>query len=264
MARCWKSPSPVRRHIQPELLDELPPDDTRAIHSRADLQRVNALMGNAGIMARALSEKGPGTFFSAFPGERRPNHFSLVELGGGDGTFLLALAKRVAPLTSMIGPVHAILVDQQSLLTGPTRTEFERLSWHVEPVKADVFDWLQHRSADIADLTIANLFLHHFTNDRLAALLHEASRHTRMFLACEPHRSRVAFAAAAMMGLIGCNSVTVHDAKISVRAGFLGRELSALWPRDGGWRLAEHKAGRFTHAFIAERKSGARGPATDV
>ena len=30
------------------------------------------------------------------------------------------------------------------------------------------------------------------------------------------------------MGLIGCNSVTVHDARISVHAGFRDRELSAI------------------------------------
>lgn len=245
------------RTITPELLDELPPDDPRAIHSRGDLQRVNALMGNANIMARTLlgREKEIGSRFRGSGGESAsrsllPVPFSIVELGGGDGTFLLRLARRVAP---QMRPVHAILVDQQSLLTAQTRAAFAALSWQVESVQADVFDWLAQRPSEPADATIANLFLHHFADARLATLLRDGSRHTRTFLACEPHRSRTALAAASMMGLIGCNSVTVHDAKLSVRAGFRDRELSAAWPRDGHWRLTEHKAGRFTHGFVASR-----------
>jgi hypothetical protein len=233
------------RKVAPELLDELPPDDPRAIHSRGDLQRINALMGNADIMARMI--KGASATHE-HPGS---DPISVVELGGGDGTFLLRLAGRVAP---QIRPVHAILIDRQSLLTAQTRAAFAALSWQVESVEADVFDWLAHRSPEITDVTIANLFLHHFADARLATLLRDGSRRTRMFLACEPYRSRMALAAASMMGLIGCNSVTVHDATISVRAGFRDRELSAVWPQDGHWRLTEHKAGRFTHGFVARRE----------
>jgi len=55
-----------------------------------------------------------------------------------------------------------------------------------------------------------------------------------------------------MMRVIGANGVTLHDAKISVRAGFRDHELSALWPPGSGWQLTEGKAGRFTHGFTAE------------
>ena len=44
----------MRRLIQPEILDELPADDPRAIQSRRDLQKVNAFMGHAGLVTRAL------------------------------------------------------------------------------------------------------------------------------------------------------------------------------------------------------------------
>jgi hypothetical protein len=40
---------------------------------------------------------------------------------------------------------------------------------------------------------------------------------------------------------------------LSVRAGFSGNELSALWPADGGWQLTERRAGHFSHLFIARR-----------
>ena len=44
----------MKRIIEPELLDTLPPDDPRAVRSRRDLRRVNAWMRNHAIMARAL------------------------------------------------------------------------------------------------------------------------------------------------------------------------------------------------------------------
>jgi hypothetical protein len=39
---------------------------------------------------------------------------------------------------------------------------------------------------------------------------------------------------------------------LSVRAGFSGRELSALWPK-GDWLLEERHAGLFSHLFTARR-----------
>jgi hypothetical protein len=225
------------RTVIPELLDELPPHDPRAVHSRSDLRRVNKLMGNADIAARAILRN---------PGWLRPH---LVELGGGDGTFLLEIAKRVAPV---IGAARVTIVDRQALVTPATREALAARSWAAEPVQADVFEWLS-AARGMADITLANLFLHHFKDGPLTTLLAETARQTKMFVACEPHRSAMALTAASLMGAIGCNSVTVHDARISVRAGFREHELSALWPVDAGWVLQEGKAGRFTHGFVARR-----------
>ncbi|HPU57171.1 MAG TPA: hypothetical protein PLH97_12995, partial [Verrucomicrobiota bacterium] len=55
--------------------------------------------------------------------------------------------------------------------------------------------------------------------------------------------------------LAGCGRVTAHDAPVSVRAGFTGRELSALWPRLPGWQLCEQQVGLFSHLFIAQQTS---------
>ena len=37
--------------------------------------------------------------------------------------------------------------------------------------------------------------------------------------------------------VLGFSAVTQHDAVISVRAGFCGHELRALWPEKAGWTL---------------------------
>jgi SAM-dependent methyltransferase len=232
----------MKREVKPELLDELPAGDLRAIRSRGDLQKVNALMGHARIMDRVLA-----VAFS-----RRPPQ-SIVELGAGDGTLLLHLAKRTAPHWK---PARVVLVDRKRLLSPRTRAEFEALSWTVETLEMDVFEWLQRPHPEHTDLTIANLFLHHFTGDNLRKLLQYASNQTGFFLACEPHRVNFSYFASAMLGFIGCNDVTRHDAKASVRAGFAENELSELWPGGEGWRLTERQAGLFSHCFAAQRVNG--------
>jgi SAM-dependent methyltransferase len=234
----------MNREVERELLDELAADDHRAVRARRDLQRVNAWMGHARIMARALA----GAF-----SDRPPR--SIVELGAGDGTVLLRLAKTIRPQWK---PVRVVLVDRQRLLSPRTQAAFEALSWHVESVQMDVFDWLQRAGAEQSDVVMASLFLHHFAEDDLRALLRHAARQTRFFLACEPRRHKVSLRAAELLWLIGCGDVARHDARISVRAGFADNELSALWPIDGGWRLAERRAGRFSHCFVAQRTDTAK------
>jgi len=232
----------MKREVEPELLDTLPAVDRRAMGSRRDLQKVNALMGHAGIMLQALG----GAF-----GERPPR--SIVDLGGGDGTLLLRLAKSMPRRWK---PMRAVLVDRQRLLSARTKAEFEALSWQVESLETDVFDWLQRPQPEPCDVTIASLFLHHFREGDLRRLLGHAARQTGFFVACEPRRGNFAFCAAALLGVIGCNDVTRHDAKASVRAGFAENELSALWPGDEGWRLREESAGLFSHCFVAQRMDG--------
>ena len=224
----------MRRHIQPEILDELPADDPRAIQSRRDLQKVNTFMRHPGMVTRALR------------GAPAPPRL-LVELGSGDGTFLLRVARRLAHLS----PVRAILVDRRPSVTAATRDGFRVAGWDVETCETDVFEWLCRPHAETADVTVANLFLHHFREGELATLLTLAAQQTRRFIACEPRRSRTGLAGASLLRLIGCNDVTIHDADISVRAGFLDRELSKLWPSDGGWQLTERPRGLFTHTFVA-------------
>ena len=58
---------------------------------------------------------------------------------------------------------------------------------------------------------------------------------------------------ARLLGLIGCNDVSRHDAVVGVRAGFCDGEISALWPASGAWSLHEGARGLFSHVFTARR-----------
>lgn len=229
--RCKK----MLRRVDAELLDELPAGDPRAIHSRSDLQKVNAIMGHPRFFARALRGSIAGS--------------SVLELGAGDGTLLLAVAKRLGRQTNH---VRAVLVDRRPSLSPETCAAFKAAGWHIDVRESDVFEWLTRPHPEPSDITIANLFLHHFRERELFELLGRASEQTSRFIACEPLRSTAAAIGAALLGLLGCNGVTRHDARVSVRAGFRDRELTALWPRDPRWRLSERRSGPFTHTFVAD------------
>ena len=236
----------MKRIVEPELLDALPPDDPSAIRSRQDLRRVNAWMRNHELMARALKKNLDGHAAG-----------QITELGAGDGNFLLRVAQKIkvgqASSLSASPDVNATLLDLQNNVSAETLAAFASLGWRAQAVVADVFDW--PRVSGGGEVVIANLFLHHFDDARLAKLLDAISRRSKLFIALEPRRARWPLFCSRMLWAIGCNSVTRHDAVVSVRAGFSGDELSALWPDQKNWRLTEQRAGSFSHLFVARKIS---------
>jgi SAM-dependent methyltransferase len=222
------------RHVEPEWLDVMATDDPRAQRSRRDLRRVNVLMRHAGMIARALTAHGTTPRL-------------ILDLGCGDGSFMLAVARQLAPRWRN---VTVLLLDQQNLVSRDTRQSFAKLDWRAEPVAADLIDFLG-RDAAAANAIVANLVLHHFDAAELTLLLRLIARRTGLFVACEPRRDRMNLAFSRMLWAIGCNTVTRHDAPASVRAGFRGAELSAQWPDRAAWELHEGAAGLFSHRFVA-------------
>jgi hypothetical protein len=225
----------LQRRVEPEWLDELPANDPRAVRSRRDLRLMNRIMGHARIVRGALDRTIP-----------RDSPL-IAELGAGDGTLLeRALPKRHR------NQARIVFVDRQPVVSTATIEAYRRQGCDAAVEAADVFAWLEKRR-ETFDAIVANLFVHHFDDDQLARLFALASRRTRAFVACEPRRARVPLAGSLMLGVIGCNDVTRHDAHLSVRAGFAGGELSALWPAGEGWRVEERRAGMFSHLFVAVR-----------
>lgn len=229
------------RTLHAELVDELPADHPEAMRSRCDLRLLNAVMGHTGILARSLKSVSP-----------KRSSLRLVEIGAGDGQVLLRVARRLAGRWC---DVDVVFVDLQDLLRDEARADFAALDWGVHFEKGDIFQWLGRTESEKSDAILANLVLHHFTDERLKSLFSLASRKADAFIAVEPRRARFPLFCTQWLSLIGCNPVTCHDAPISVRAGFKGRELSALWPADGKWDLTERRAGFFSHHFVARRKA---------
>ena len=229
--------SPVERRVEPEWLDALPGADPRAVRSRRDLRLLNRVMGHAQVIRSALHSRIIA---------RAPR---IAEIGAGDGTLLLRIISRMGQWSG----ATVVLVDRQPVVSTATLAAYAEKNFRVALAAADAFDWLSAESGAF-DAIVATLFLHHFDSAQLERLFALVAGRTRLFIACEPRRARFALAGSRLLGLIGCNDVTRHDAMVSVRAGFSGRELSQLWPRVDGWTTEEGRAGLFSHCFLAERR----------
>jgi Methyltransferase domain len=230
------------RIVAPERLDNLPPDDPLAIDSRRDLRRVHRAMRSLTILKEAISKLNGAT-----PPRR------ILELGAGDGSLLLRLARKMRP---QWGDVELTLLDRQNLLTTQVRQAFAEVDWHVTVMCTDALEWAQSTSRQHYDLCITTLFLHHFENAALGRLLAGVATRTDAFIACEPRRNRIAHLGSRLIGLLGANEVTREDGVQSVAAGFNHLELTELWSKvPGDWRVDEYGAWPFTHCFQAAREN---------
>ena len=237
----------IARVVEAETLDSLAASDPRAQRSRRDLRRVHRAMGTRAIVARGWQGLLPTPRIAAGP--------RILEIGAGDGTLLLAVARSLAPHWA---PVQLTLLDRVDVVSPATLAGYAQLGWTAKVEVADVLDWAAAAAAATLsapwDLVTTSLFLHHFEGPRLDALLEGIAAGAQRFFACEPRRDWLALAGSHLVGAIGANAVTREDAVSSVHAGFRGGEITALWPGAGTeWRSKEYAAGPFSHCFSAQR-----------
>ena len=110
-----------------ERLDDLAPDHPLAISSRRDLRRVHRAMRSVAILKHALSRLGAPT------APRR-----ILELGAGDGSLLLRVARAMRPHW---GEMELVLLDRHDLVSGAVRQAFAELRWHLTVMCADALEW---------------------------------------------------------------------------------------------------------------------------
>jgi hypothetical protein len=185
-------------------LDSLPPDHPDAVHNRRDLRLINLFMRNRAWFKRTLPPL-------LRPGER------VLEIGAGTGEMGRRLNDRGIPLDGLdLWP--------RPLLWPPGR------AWHTADLRA--FPGYGEYAA-----VIGNLIFHQFSDGELGELGARLRRRARVVLACEPMRREVSQTVMrAVAPLFGANHVTMHDARVSIAAGFVGEELPvALGMDDGAW-----------------------------
>ena len=224
------------RVLTAELLDTLPGDDPAARASRRDLQRLHPILGQICLWTRWLRQNFP---------HRPPS--SLADLGAGDGSLLATVLLRAYPKGGH--GARVFFVDRQPMVPESTFAHLRRCNWLPTLITADALDWVEDGPPLSAALT--NLFLHHLDEPRIKRLFSALAEKTDFFAAAEPRRTLLAHWASRTLILLGCHPVTRHDARVSVEAGFKGKELSALWPSRSGWFLQENPVGPFTHFFSA-------------
>ncbi|HEY4300563.1 MAG TPA: hypothetical protein VGM73_06810 [Candidatus Didemnitutus sp.] len=183
----------MQRQVQPEILDTLSPDHPDALHNRRDLRVTNRLMGNHRWVERTLLAQRRA-------GDR------ILEIGAGAGE----LGARLAAC--------GLECDGLDLWPRPPHWPVAA-AWH----RVDLLEFDRYQDYDVI---IGNLIFHQFAAADLAALGHKLRSRARVIVACEPTRrrmSQVMFARVAP--LLGANYVSMHDAHVSIAAGFRASEL---------------------------------------
>jgi len=188
-----------QRRIQPELLDHAPAEDARL--NLADIVRLNARFGGHAVIRKALARAVNGD-----------SAFTLLDVGAasGDTAELIAKLYPAAQVTSL-------------------DLNFVNLADAPHPkLQADAFD-LPFKTASF-DYVFCSLFLHHFEDPRVAALLagfYRVARRAVIVSDLERHVLSYLFLPATKL-FLGWTHMTVHDGMISVRAGFRACELRQL------------------------------------
>lgn len=187
------------RVLRPELLDVV--DSAAAAQGLRDLVRINALLGGHRVMRSLFrSLEGPET------------RFSILDVGAASGDMGAAL---------------------RCEFTGVSVTSLDRVPFHLDAaapprVAADAFRLpFPDRSFDYVT---CSLFLHHFTNEEVVALLAAFRRRARRaVIALDLQRHPMAYHfLPATRWLMRWNKVTLHDGPRSVEAGFRPGELVDL------------------------------------
>ena len=215
-------------------------------------------MGTHSILSRGLR--------SLIPPYRATGPLRILEIGAGDGTLLLDVARSLAPAWQKVA---LTLLDRQDIVSAATRDAYAGIGWTVTTEVVDVIDWAAQahpRAPESAatkprrwDLITTTLFLHHFEGAQLDAVLGAVASCTDRFFACEPRRAWLALMGSHLVGAIGANAVTREDAVLSVHAGFRGHDLTVLWPDQGcEWDTREFGAGLFSHCFSARHPRACR------
>ena len=202
----------MQRVVRPEILDELPVTDLRAVRSRRDLRWINAVLGNERWCEKQLIESGGS---------------SVVELGAGEGKLSERLSQHASVTALDLAPRPQELVQEVTWLQG------------------DLFDLAPRLEGDVL---VASLFLHHFETGDLARLAEDVLGFQTLIF-CEPWRVRWGHAFGSLWRPL-MNDVTWHDMHVSIDAGFVPGELPQIfgsswkWTESTDWRGSLRTVGR--------------------
>ena len=192
------------RKLTPELLDHLPHDDPGAVRSRRDLARINRFMGNDSWIIRSVGKS--------------PTH--ITEIGAGDGILLSKLSK-----------LHpGAQINAYDLAPKPADLP-KKANWH----RGDI---LTQTPPEQGGVLIANLFLHHFTDEQLRIFTPWLQGFDTIVIN-EPLRAKLPqLLAKAANPFI--HSITRHDMRVSIEAGFIPGEIPLLLGlKDMGFEFQE-------------------------
>ncbi len=199
-----------KRVVRPELMDDAPEPD--ALLCLRDLERINQRLGGHGVLEGILASVVQPT-----------EDFTVLDVGAATGTAATVIRSRYPG-------ARVISLD---------RDLFHLASGTGPRVCGDGFRLpIKDRAVDFV---VCSLFLHHFEEAAIVALLREAARVARRAVLINDLERRLlpyCFLPATRW-LFGWQRMTVHDGVISVAAGFRKGELADLARQAGFAQIRE-------------------------
>lgn len=196
----------MRRTVEPEILDELAPDDPAAVRSRRDLRLINWLMGGEKWITRQVLKLGEVK--------------KIIELGAGTGRLSGALKEELPDC-------EVVALDRMP------RPEQVR-----DDVVWESVNVMDYGGFDDGCVVVANLFVHHLRAPELEALGEKLKR-ARAVVFAEPNRIKSSLRMGRLLFPF-INYVTRADMITSIKAGFILGEMESLlgpgfkWSEDEG------------------------------
>lgn len=204
-----------------ELLDGETLDDATLAHNLRDIRFINAFLGWTAYTVRAIERHTRA---------HNLQQLTLLDLASGSADMPLAIARWAARagvpariVASDISPRIVSVAQRQITAAGLSSVTIERLDALALPYAPGSFD-----------VVLCTLALHHFEPESAVALLRGMARIGKQVFVFDVVRSRLAYAGVILLTqALRMNSMTRHDAPVSVRRAYSAAELRALAARAG-------------------------------
>jgi ubiquinone/menaquinone biosynthesis C-methylase UbiE len=205
----------AHRSNEAEIMDGSDYVAAELIKNLTDLQRVNRYLGGVGALTRHL-----------FPliealGRKR---IRLLDIGAGSAD----IPARIVRWARSRGiQLEFVALDLNETAASEARKQAENYP-EIKIVRADAMNLpFDDRSFDF---TLASLFLHHFEDDRAAALIENFVRVSReAFIINDLRRHPIAYYSIKLLTRIFTrNRMTRNDSALSVLRGFTERDIEAI------------------------------------
>jgi SAM-dependent methyltransferase len=214
------------RSTEPELMDDPALEASALELALSDIGRVNRLLGGNNVGLAGLKP-----FFD----RKGEQPLEVVDLGCGNGEFLRHVA-RYCRRHNLPVRLTGVDINEKGLALGRLQeVEFPEITYEC----CDVMDYLP-KPGMVQPLIICNLFLHHFSEHQIRFLLERwQGAGFRAIIVNDLHRSALAYSLFRLFGIIFMNSgLARHDGLVSIRRGFLRKELEAFSRLLPGWECS--------------------------